>query len=1487
MAQAVVALLDVLANLSATDSWHDFHDDIKDFREIILTNKETYMEGLPRGVTGLGNFNNEGHALSSVVKTKEGAPITNFGDFLINNNLCNTSVGLDGAYGIKQTPYSIETINDTKYSVETLVVAKGSSRGGETKAYMNANDFCEKLGIDDHSAIIVDATAVSLLSILKTGDETDKTIYYILTPEVVNDPAQKTLISDKIFIPNKKGVRLVPCVSNVPPSINYNYSYDKKINSGELLKSESTNPYDKFFSAYNFQLSEMQQIKKGKKIDYTTNLLIKSNDARLPVPENVPDSKSKNNITFLTSLLLGALKLLGTKKDTAQNKFLFNTKLQQKRSGDWLQVLACLIVKSRKIKTYTQSGPATENIEKTISKTYFVTHDRVALSFALLLGVECIYTHTKTKSCYVFKLSSPEAEAAAKIRFLQTKKTELDEISRKVIDAQAYFNSTQKTQLVIYNKFREQNITIMYTGQITNTISDYTKSNDLSSKKSDPFDSTEFTKFTCKVFELCLLYQYLLLNFPDLSLYKTEGMFVFQTKISPLINKFYNNETDQYNPGNDDEFTSLKNEINEVILNYKNLMASISTLETSLNKYVTKEKPFQLKINMETTLNNFQKTPNRKLASGWSWDNTQGNSRMWESFKDLIGSTSYKSDKNIFLYTITSLPDDIKGKLCTIYSFIKDKITQNPAPKILEKIGRAPAPTEITSEPRLTKFKVVTLGFIAEVFLTFGFAVNSTVKTVVDRETAYNNFIKTMVGDSKTVMVNGTPVKIEAFEEGSITSENSEATKINILAQNAPENYVRQNRIINYKTEVDPTPSVDTGRSIEDSEVVGKLADELTKKLEQANEVIENAKEEAAPVLQPEGDVPQGDVAEEDVVSQQDEAMAKTHKFSRENLDDDEEFNREKKSAITQVLSGTEPAAQDVVISDIVEDLKSSIGEKKAIEDELSGQQQPVVSDEKIRDPIVTTTLINNADLTIRKGSKLLGADFEVNVKDATYVLLNALLDYKNSGADISRLGKIINPILDRFHEDYDDAENLSSSDTSTVVQTDSESEASLQRERIDPSPSLFGRIMGYKKRSELAGHDSLRDLTPPSTTSSRRILRIGTDTLHRLPPPTRGGMVGGDGSQSTFEEKRALFEDFFKTVGLSQTEGEEPSQTSGDINIITDFNYLFHPLLPIYMISESLNEIVENDDIDESLDYEYYQQYFNFLNVVRENLTKMYWSGNIIDSANAYLISTCLREFFFYGDVYSMTDGQKGGRIDFRESPTVSQIDQKPEEDDTLVDVGKGKEPEPDHEFEIDHDPIPGQEEEIQVKLQEGEPILKELSYCEQVLGLTKSEFLPVSLVTGILSGNISGTTIRSKEEIYQGEKMLKSELFKKFIKDVNMVSIFRESLDSLEPISSFKRKCFVFLLETGNAITLDRGGTLIEIPDESLTNPFHPDRITLREIQASAAEARRASNSLGGSKKNRAKKRNYKTKRHGKTKRRSTRNHRKYKVKRNTKRN
>jgi len=128
---------------------------------------------------------------------------------------------------------------------------------------------------------------------------------------------------------------------------------------------------------------------------------------------------------------------------------------------------------------------------------------------------------------------------------------------------------------------------------------------------------------------------------------------------------------------------------------------------------------------------------------------------------------------------------------------------------------------------------------------------------------------------------------------------------------------------------------------------------------------------------------------------------------------------------------------------------------------------------------------------------------------------------------------------------------------------------------------------------------------------------------------------------------------------------------------------------------------------------------------------------------------------------------------------------------------------------------------------------------------------------------------------------------LFSNFIRKVNMGNTFREIIDDPEPISSFKRKCFVFLLETGNIIISDRGGVPLEIPTEEETNALHPDAEGRRELMASAAEARRSSNSLGGSKKNHPKRQSHKTKRHGKTKRRGTRNHRKNKVKRNTKRN
>jgi len=364
----------------------------------------------------------------------------------------------------------------------------------------------------------------------------------------------------------------------------------------------------------------------------------------------------------------------------------------------------------------------------------------------------------------------------------------------------------------------------------------------------------------------------------------------------------------------------------------------------------------------------------------------------------------------------------------------------------------------------------------------------------------------------------------------------------------------------------------------------------------------------------------------------------------------------------------------------------------------------------------------------------------------------------------------------------------------------------------------------------------------------------------------------------------------FFESLNLPRVESKESTDEDGYENFFKSVNYLFHPLLPIYMVAESLNEISGNDHIEDSLDYELYQNYLKFLEQLRESVVQQYASKQPLDIAKAFMIGTCLREFLFYYDVYSLdakTSGQVGGRRELENSSPLVQSGPGPisDTDDALIDVGKGKpeftdeyHPEEYFEFEQPHPPIPGEQPET---------IIQTTAYCEDALGMTRDEFLPVSILTGVFNYFISGIQNRSVEDNNRGKKMLQSDMFLNFIRKVNMGNIFKESIDNPEPISSFKRKCFVFLLETGNMIISDKGGVPLEIPTEEETNALRPDAAGLRELMASAAEARISRNGLGGSKKNRENKHNHKTRRNEKSKGKTTRVQRKLKVKRNTRRN
>jgi len=1487
-------ILDILANLSATDSWHDFHGDISRFREVIIDNEKIYCEGLPTGVTTLGTFNDEGLALNNVIISRNGTISRDYGDKLVTYNNKD-------AFGVKQDPYTIKTINGSEYSVRPLVVAKGSSKSEAGKDYIDATTFMNNLELENEAAIIIDATAVSVLSILKKGAQVmdgsvRKKMYYVLTPEVVNDPAGKTSVAEKIFDPTlpiyKSGVELIGCEPNIPESINYNYSYDRGINTGDALKSKSTNPYDKFFSAFNFQLSEVQRNRKGKKTEYTTNLLIKSNDKRITVPENVPDSKTKNNITFLTSLIKNAISMLGKKQDTLANRFLFNTKLQQKRSGDWLQVLACAVLKSRALKQYNPPGtpPREQSIEKKISKVYFVTHDRVALAFALLLGVECIYTHTATKSCYIFKLASPADMALANAFFLENKKTEFDEILKKITEAQRDFVSFQTPQLTEYNKFRNANIIYKYP-QAISEIGD--KYNAIFSSDEPIFNATDFTKFTCETFELALLFDYLLLNFPDLSVVSSpipqtiDRLMKNISDISPLIDRGiseHNAVAEALSSGSSatpitDNFSELKNRINDSIAMFDSLMAQLSTLQTSLDKYVLDKDPFSIKIKLDTTITNFQKSPNRKLASGWSWDNTQGNSRMWEAFKDVIGSTSYKSDKNLFLYNLNLIPDETKEYLCEKYLAIQDRINKIPPPTMVENVGKNPTPVPMPIGGRLTKFNIVTKGFIAEIFLNFGFKIpeprasptassaTSPASSTTSPSSAYSDdeyCLNTRYEVSITSVL--TTADAGPLSEDEILSENGAATIINETDENYPENLVKANADINYSTEVTPSISEDAGRPITDSETTSKSTEELIKNQAEVNDLIQSA-----------------------VVDANDAQNTSL----RKGIEEDDAFKAEKNAAILKVIpriDGTPPPevssspieeTGDLIVDvkkDIINstqnDIRESVIKDLALNEEIK-QSSPLMNEEKddsFRKAIEPSQLIDISTVQIRRGAKLLGSDFEPNIKNATYVLLNALLGYKCNPEQLAFF-------RDKIYE-------ISQDDFLRESTEEKETEESGAGGVAVPQSSKFR--LRAKYRGTL---DSLQSL-PHSPATQKLTTKI--DSLQSLPKPPGRGMSGG----SVPEEDLLLA--FFETLNLPFIESEEsPNEDEDeDEDFFKSVNFLFHPLLPIYMLAESLNEIVGNDHIEDSLDYELYQNYLKFLKQLRETILQQCASKQPLEVAKAFIIGTCLREFLFYSDVYSLdlkTSSQSGGRREIQNDFPMVQSLQTIDKNDALIDIGKGKmskeeitdeyHPEEYFEFEQPQSPIPEEQLDSSLKM-EPEYMVEIKSYCEDILGMTKDEFLPVSILTGVFNYFISGIQTRSEEDSDRGKKMLQSDLFTNFIRNVDVGNIFREIIDVPEPINSFKRKCFVFLIETGNIIISDRGGIPLEIPSEEKTNALHPAGEGRRELMATAAESRRDI-SLGGSKKNRANKHDHKSRRHGKTKNRITRSHRKIKVKHNTRRN
>jgi len=218
--------------------------------------------------------------------------------------------------------------------------------------------------------------------------ETQPKINYLMTPEVLNDPAGKTNLEDNLFKENNTIFR--PYLEIDDGGRVYSAFNDDASKQGtEILENN-------FYSKYNISLNKLKpQIgsKSYKLIGDGSISYGKLNGGDNGVYEFSSEDGSNSN-KKTQSRLTSLFNMMSRRQNQVMDIFSYNAQIQHKRSGDWLQALACGLIDGRTfINTQT-------NVQETISNniTYFVSHDKNAVSYALLMGLNVIYLTYKLES---------------------------------------------------------------------------------------------------------------------------------------------------------------------------------------------------------------------------------------------------------------------------------------------------------------------------------------------------------------------------------------------------------------------------------------------------------------------------------------------------------------------------------------------------------------------------------------------------------------------------------------------------------------------------------------------------------------------------------------------------------------------------------------------------------------------------------------------------------------------------------------------------------------------------------------------------------------------------------------------------------------------------------------------------------------------------------------------------------------------------------
>ena len=400
---------DMLASLTRSDAHHDLK---KVFNETAYKEtgiKRAFDDGIPKpAITSY----HEGDAFAAVIRSASDSQGTSID---INGNEDKLLEALlavpnctDGYTGYSVFNVGVPDMNLFKYKVVKFITQCSNNAEFKNPKENLVNLSCKsdfgkrfventKLGEDNNeAAIIVDFGQHHFMENLTLGEESQFQLHYLMTPEVVNDPAGKPNVNNKaLFGAKRTGVKLISYVEETENTTAYT-KFDER----------DPSPANNFFSKYDFTLSPIQKIVTGQKAEkLITTLDIKYDVPKgLPLTDSIIDSKDENSIKNVLAYLKRLMEEVKVSVDNAIT-FNFNTKIQQKRGGDWFQALSCIDARNRLI-TQILPTPASKPIK--LSQTcpvYLVTHDRIAVTYALLNGVNVIYLDYYGR-VFVFKNSS-------------------------------------------------------------------------------------------------------------------------------------------------------------------------------------------------------------------------------------------------------------------------------------------------------------------------------------------------------------------------------------------------------------------------------------------------------------------------------------------------------------------------------------------------------------------------------------------------------------------------------------------------------------------------------------------------------------------------------------------------------------------------------------------------------------------------------------------------------------------------------------------------------------------------------------------------------------------------------------------------------------------------------------------------------------------------------------------------------------------------